>query len=267
MTRQNFYKARKERKRRENRDDMVLALVRQERETNPRAGTKKILFAIRPELERAGVRIGRNRLGTLLKRNGLLVEKRKPFRCRTTRQDPSLPPSPNRIKDMAIDAPGKAVCSDITYIYTDEGFLYLALVMDMFTRYVVGWSICGTLGTEGPLAALEMAARELGKGNGVVAHSDRGCQYAARAYRALLEELGWFSSMTEELHCYENAMAERLNGILKGEYFLDRRFKTKAEAIAAIEEAIRVYNHRRLHEALGYKTPAQFRAEWGKKAA
>jgi transposase InsO family protein len=82
-----------------------------------------------------------------------------------------------------------------------------------------------------------------------------------------LEELGWVSSMTEELHCYENAMAERLNGILKGEYFLDRRFKTKAEAIAAIEEAVRVYNHRRLHEALGYKTPAQFKAEWGKKAA
>lgn len=267
MTRQNYYKARQARRCRENHDALVLALVRQEREVNPRAGTKKILAAIRPELAAASVRMGRNRLGRLLKRHGLLVEKHKSFRCRTTRQDPALVPSPNRVKDMELNAPGQAVASDITYVYTREGFLYLALMMDLFTREIIGYAVRETLETEGPLAALAMAGKALGGRGGVVAHSDRGCQYASHAYRARLEEMGWLSSMTEQLHCYENAKAERLNGTLKGEYGLDQPFKTKAAALPAIENAIWTYNHRRLHEKLGYKTPSQFRAEWTEQAA
>jgi transposase InsO family protein len=266
-SRQAFYKAGKARRRRAANEGLILALVRQERAVNPMAGTRKVLAAIRPELRKAGVDIGRNRLGELLKRHGLLVERRKAFRCRTTRQDPSLPPSPNLVKGMEIDAPDKAVCSDITYIYTEEGFLYLSLTMDMFARDIVGHAVTETLEAQGPMEALMMAAKSIGRVRGVVAHSDRGCQYASHAYRALLESLGWKSSMTEELHCYENAMAERLNGILKGEYFLDRHFRTKDEARQAIEEAIRTYNTRRLHEKLGYKTPAEFRAAWRGEAA
>ena len=244
-------------------EGLILALVRQERAVNPCAGTRKLLVAIRPELRRAGFDIGRNRLGELLKREGLLVERRRVFRCRTTKQDPSLVPSPNLVRDMAVDRPDQALCADITYIYTEEGFLYLSLMADMFARDIVGYAISDTLETEdGPLKALRMAAKTIGAGKEVVAHSDRGCQYASHAYRGLLEALGWKSSMTEELHCYENAMAERLNGILKGEYFLDRHFRTKSEARTAIEEAIWIYNHRRLHEKLGYKTPAAFRAGW-----
>ena len=263
ISRAAFYKAAKARSRKEIDEELILALVRQEREVNPCAGTKKVLVAIRPELRKAGFNIGKNRLNDLLKREGLLVEPRKVFRCRTTKQDPSLVPSPNIVKDMKLTAPDQALCSDITYIYTEEGFIYLSLVMDMFAKDIVGWAMSDTLETEtGPLAALKMAAKAVGPGKEVVAHSDRGCQYGSHAYRALLEALGWKSSMTEELHCYENGMAERLNGILKGEYFLDRHFKTKAEARKAIEEAIWIYNHRRLHEKLGYKTPAAFRADW-----
>ena len=263
ISRQAFYKDEKARSRKEVDEGLVLALVRREREVNPCAGTKKVLAAIRPELRRAGFDIGRNRLGALLKREGLLVERRKVFRCRTTRQDPSLVPSPNLVKGMSIDRPDQALCSDITYVYTEEGFLYLSLVMDMFARDIVGWALGDTLETEdGPLKALKMAAKAVGPGKDVVAHSDRGCQYGSHAYRKLLDALGWRSSMTEELHCYENAMAERLNGILKGEYFLDRHFRTKDEARRAVEEAIWIYNHRRLHEKLGYRTPAAFRAAW-----
>ena len=172
-------------------------------------------------------------------------------------------PSPNLVKDMMLTAPDQAICSDIMYIYTDEGFIYLSLSMDMFAKDIVGWAMSDTLETEaGPLAALKKAAKAVGPGKAVVAHSDRGCQYGSHAYRELLNALGWRSSMTEELHCYENAMAERLNGILKGEYFLNRHFKTKAEARKAVEEAIWIYNHRRIHEKLNYKTPAAFRAEW-----
>ena len=268
ISRAAFYKAAKTRSRKEVNEELILALVRQEREVNPCAGTRKVLVAIRPKLKKAEIDIGRNRLGELLKRNGLLVEPRKVFRCRTTKQDPSLIPSSNLVKNMEITAPDQALCSDITYIYTEEGFIYLSLVMDMFAKDIVGWAMSDTLETEsGPLEALKMAAKVVGYGKEVVAHSDRGCQYGSHVYRALLDVLGWKSSMTEELHCYENGMAERLNGILKGEYFLDRHFKTKADARKAIKEAIWIYNHRRLHEKLNYKTPVAFRAEWFKKAA
>ncbi len=268
VSRQAFYKQRRARARKFVNEELVLALVRQERETNPRAGTKKVLAAIRPELEEAGCQIGRNRLGDLLRRNGLLIERRKSFRCRTTRQDPSLPVSPNLVADMEITEPDQVLCSDITYIYTEEGYLYLSLTMDMFTRQAVGYAVSETLDTEsGPLEALRMAAKAIGGRRGVVAHSDRGCQYGSHAYREQLSALGWVSSMTAERHCYENAMAERLNGILKGEYFLDRHFKTKAEARLAIDQTVWIYNNRRLHEKLNYQTPVAFRAKWSKEVA
>lgn len=262
-----YYKNRKARARLANKEDFILLLARRERMVNPMAGCKKVLLAIRPEMSKEGVSMGVNKFYSLMRRNGMLVPKRKKYSCKTTKQDKSLVPAPNLVKDMEISGPGQALCSDITYIYTEEGFLFLSLTMDMFVRDIVGWAVCDSLKAEGPLDALKMAAKTIGDVVGVVAHSDRGCQYACRLYRELLEALGWKSSMTEELHCYENAMAERLNGILKGEYFLDRHFKTKAEARKAIEEAIWVYNHRRLHESLGYKTPAAFRAEWRKEAA
>ena len=246
-----FYKSRTARKRLENKEDFILLLARRERMVNPMAGCKKVLFAIRPAMAAEGVSMGVNRFFRLMKKNGMLVPKRKKYSCVTTRQDKSLVPSPNLVKDMVIDRPDQALCSDITYVYTEEGFLFLSLVMDML----------------GPLAALEMAGRTLRPDARPVAHSDRGCQYGSHEYREALERLGWLSSMTEELHCYENAMAERLNGILKHEYFLDTHFKTKKEAVRAIEEVIRIYNTRRLHEKCGYKTPAAFRAEWLRKEA
>ena len=240
--------------------------MREERETNPRAGTVKVLEAIKPKLAAADALIGRNKLNALLKKNNLLVEKRKVFRPKTTQQDPSLPVSRNLVKDMELTRPNQAVCADITYISTGEGFLFLALVMDMVAKDIVGWDISESLEADGAVRALKMAGRRLPKGSKVVAHSDKGCQYGSRKYLEVLAALGWQSSMTEELHCYENAMAERLNGILKGEYYLDCCFRTKAEAIAAVKRVIEIYNTRRLHEKLGYKTPAAYREEMARAA-
>lgn len=259
MTRQWFYSSEKARKRHEVNEGLVVELLRQERKVNPRAGAKKVLFAIRSELKRAGISIGINRFGNLLKKNNLLVKKRKKYQCRTTKQDSSLIPSPNLVKDLKIDSPNQAVCSDITYVYTKEGFVYLSLMMDMFARDIIGYDVRDDLTTEGPLAALKMASKKLGPEAKPIAHSDRGCQYASHMYRKLLDSLGWRSSMTEELHCYENGMAERLNGILKSEYYLDSKFNTKEEAKQAIKTAIWTYNHRRLHEKLNYRTPSEFR--------
>ena len=244
----------------------VLACVREERETNPRAGTVKVHEAIKSKLAAADALIGRNKLNALLKRNNLLVEKRKVFRPKTTQQDPSLPVSRNLVKDMKLSRPNQAVCADITYISTGEGFLFLALVMDMVAKDIVGWDISESLEADGAVRALKMAGRKLPRGAKVVAHSDKGCQYGSHKYLEVLAALGWQSSMTEELHCYENAMAERLNGILKGEYYLDCCFRTKAEAIAAVKRVIEIYNTRRLHEKLGYKTPAAYREEMAKAA-
>lgn len=262
-----YYKDRRARARLANKEDLILLLARRERIVNPMAGCEKVLYAIRPAMANEGVSMGVNRFYKLMKKNDMMVPKRRKYSCTTTKQDKSLVPSPNLVKGMTIDAPDQALCSDITYIYTDEGFLFLSLMMDMFVRDIVGWAVLDSLKTEGPLAALEMASRTLGPDAKPVAHSDRGCQYNSHAYIEALEKLGWKSSMTEELHCYENAMAERLNGILKHEYFLDMHFKTKAEAKKAIEEAINIYNTRRLHEKLGFKTPKAFRAEAKKKVA
>lgn len=256
-----YYKDRKARERLANREDFILLLARRERMVNPMAGCEKVLYAIRPAMAAEGVSMGVNRFYELMRRNGMMVPKRRKYSCRTTRQDKSLVPSPNLLKGLEINALDQAVCANITYIYTDEGFLFLSLMTDMFVRDVVGWAVRDSLKTEGPLAALAMAGRTIRPDAKPVAHSDRGCQYGSHEYREALRKLGWKSSMTEELHCYENAMAECLNGILKQEYFLDARFKTKAEAVRAIEAAIRIYNTRRLHEKLGFKTPQAFREE------
>lgn len=221
FTRQAFYKAKKARAHKEIKEELILACVREERETNPRAGTVKVLEAIRPKLVASDALIGRNKLNALLKEHHMLIEKRKVFHPKTTQQDPSLPVSKNLVKDMELTKPNQAVCSDITYISTDEGFLYLALVMDMVAKDIVGWDISESLEADGAVRAVKMAIRTLPEGAQVVAHSDRGCQYGSRKYLDVLASNGWVSSMTEELHCYENAMAERLNGILKGEYYLD----------------------------------------------
>ena len=263
----SYYKGRKTRARLANREDFILLLARRERIVNPMAGCEKVLYAIRPAMAGEGVSTGVNRFYRLMRRNGMMVPKRRKCSCTTTRQDKSPVPSPNLVRDMAIDAPDQALCSDITYIYTEEGFLFLSPMVDMFVHDIVGRAVRDSLKTEGPLAALAMAGRTLDPQARPVAHSDRGCQYGSHEYREALRKLGWRSSMTEELHCYENAMAERLNGILKHEYFLDTHFKTKAEARRAVEEAIRVYNTRRLHEKLGFKTPKAFREEAMRKVA
>jgi len=186
-----YYKGRKARARLANREDFVLLLARRERMVNPMAGCEKVLYAIRPAMAGEGVSMGVNQFYKLMKKNGLMVPKRKKYSCTTTRQDKSLVPSPNLVKDMEINAPDQALCSDITYVYTEEGFLFLSLMMDMFVHDIVGWAVCDSLKTDGPLAALAMASRTQKPGAKPVAHSGRGCQYASHAYREALEKLGY----------------------------------------------------------------------------
>lgn len=260
MSRQNYYAARRLRQRRQVDEGMIVELVKRERRMQPRIGGRKLRYLIQPTLDEAGVEIGRDRFFEVLAEHDLLVE-RKPGMPRTTNSRHSLPVFYNLLAGKQFAAPNEAMVSDLTYIRTDEGFLYAALITDVVSRKIVGAHIGDSLEAEGCLAALEQALRQLPDGKYPIHHSDRGCQYCCHAYVERLQARGLAISMTESMHCYENAMAERVNGILKQEYELDRTFRTKAQAKAAFEQAVWLYNHRRPHLRLNYRFPSDVHAE------
>jgi transposase InsO family protein len=254
MSRQNYYKARIQRRRREADGGLIERLVRAERAVQPRLGGKKLFHILRQKLADAGVKIGRDRFFAVLREKSLLLE-RLPGRPKTTDSRHSLPVFRNLVKDMTLGGPNQAWAGDITYIRTGEGFLYLSLIMDLWSRKIVGYHAGDTLETEGALRSLDMALSNLPKGAFPIHHSDRGCQYCSHLYVGKLREHELKISMTEEMHCYENANAERLNGILKQEYGLGFSFRRKKQARQAVDEAVFLYNTRRPHAALKFETP------------
>lgn len=265
MSRQNFYKGRKQRDRYKVDAALIVELVRAERAIQPRLGGKKLYVLLKPKLQEAGIEVGRDRFFKVIAEQGLLLEP-LPKAPRTTNSRHSLPVFRNLVTEMELSGPNQAWVSDITYIRTDEGFLYLSLITDAWSRKIVGYHAGDTLETEGCLRALERAVKELVEGMFPVHHSDRGCQYCSHVYTGRLREYGLGISMTDKMHCYENAKAERVNGILKQEYYLGGCFRTKKQAVEAVEQAVCLYNTRRPHLALKYKTPETVHREL-KKAA
>jgi len=254
MSRQNFYKGRIVRQRAEVDADFVVQLVRGERALQPRLGGRKLFKILASVLENEGIKLGRDGFFAILREKGLLVPP-LPKSTRTTRFEPSLPVFRNLVSGLELSGPNQAWAADITYIRTDEGFLYLSLITDMWSRKIVAFHVGDSLETEGALSALAIALASLRCGEKPMHHSDRGCQYASHLYVGKLREAGLQISMTEELHCYENAMAERVNGILKQEYYIGSCFKNKNQAEAAVKEAVFLYNTRRPHKSLDYETP------------
>jgi len=260
MSRQNYYAARRLRQRREIDEAMIVELVKQERRMQPRLGGRKLLYLLGRDLDEANVSIGRDRFFEVLAENNLLVRPKR-GRPRTTNSRHSLPVFHNLLAGNTFTSSNEAWVSDLTYIRTDEGFLYAALITDVASRKIVGAHIGDSLEAEGCLAALDHALSELPEGKHPIHHSDRGCQYCCHAYVERLQDRGLSISMTEIMHCYENAMAERINGILKQEYEMDRTFRTKAQAKKAFEQAVWLYNHRRPHLRLDYRFPADVHVE------
>ena len=260
MSRQNYYAARRLRQRRQVDEAMVLELVRRERRMQPRLGGRKLLHLLREDFSEAGVNLGRDRFFELLAESDMLVIP-KPGAPRTTNSRHSLPVFANLLAGQVLSAPNEAWVSDLTYIRTDEGFLYAALITDAYSRKIVGAHIGDSLEAEGCLLALEQALATLPAGKYPIHHSDRGCQYCCHEYVERLQTRELPISMTQVMHCYENAQAERVNGILKQEYELDRRFRTKEQARKAFEQAVWLYNHRRPHLRLNYRFPADVHHE------
>ena len=220
----------------------------------PKLGGRKLLHIIGPDLASAGVSIGRDRFFVLLSVHDMLIE-RKSRHCRTTNSWHGFQVYPNLLKECVATGAHQVLVSDITYIWTDEGFVYLALVMDSWSRAIVGYDCSDSLEAEGASRALSMALGQLPKDCNAIHHSDRGSQYCCKSYVGALKSSGLRISMTEENHCYENSQAERLNGILKQEYGLGDGFGCKQDAYAAVRQAVDLYNNRRPHQSLSYECP------------
>lgn len=251
-TRQNYYKRIKEQFLKHDQTDQVLQSVLKERGKMPRLGTRKLQHRMALQ----GMYYGRDRLFSLLGNHGLLI---KPLRSytKTTYSKHWLKKYSNLIKHREVTMPNQVWVSDITYIKTDEGYNYLSLVTDKFSRKIVGYDLSNSLKAEGAIRALEMAIRENEIHDELIHHSDRGLQYCCYEYQQLLKEHQIKPSMTEQSDPYENALAERMNGILKTEFCLEDGFPTAQLAQWAIEEAIETYNVLRPHLSLNMKTPIE----------
>ena len=259
FSRQAFYQGQQARQRQGVDQAAVVELVRRERALQPRLGGRKLKVLLAPALEERRIRLGRDRLFALLRRAGLLVPPRA-ARPHTTDSRHRFARHPNLLRHVEPSMPHQVWVADLTYVRTGEGFMYLSLLSDAHSRKIVGWQASDTLEAEGCLRALAMALGQLPQGCRPIHHSDRGTQYCCHAYTGQLRRRGLAISMTEANHCYENAQAERVNGILKVEYGLEARFGSKARALVAIREAITLYNERRPHQALGYRIPAEVHA-------
>lgn len=256
LSRQAYYKSLKQKIKTELEKEKVLMLVRECRKQLLREGARKLHRRLKGDFREMGLKIGRDKLLDILREAGMLVEPRKKY-VHTTQSSHWYYIHPNRIRDFVPTGVHQLWVSDITYIRTKEGFMFLALITDAYSRKIVGFDISDSLELEGCLRALKMALKQLPAGHSLIHHSDRGVQYCSYDYTDLLKENNIAISMASKGNCYENAMAERVNGILKQEFYLDETFSSKQQATKSCKEAIKLYNQIRLHENIDYMTPEQ----------
>ena len=254
LTRDAYYKYKKRYVKRIKIEDQVLDLVHKRRRTLPREGARKLMKSLKADFERHNIKIGRDHLLHILRDNDLLIGRKK-YSSRTTNSHHRFYKYKNIIKDVVINRSNQVWAADITYIRTINGFCYLALLTDMHSRKIVGFDLSDSLELTGCVRALKKALYHNSGLRNLTHHSDRGIQYCSNVYTNELKRKKIAISMTEENHCYENALAERVNGILKDEFYLDQTFASVQEAKRATKNAVKLYNSKRLHLSLDYKTP------------
>lgn len=224
------------------------------RRSLPREGVRKLVKSLDNEFTKASLKVGRDTLFNVLRQHNMLTLRKK-YTARTTNSYHRFYKYNNIIKDMDVTRPNQVWVSDITYIRTIKGFCYLALITDMYSRKIVGYDLSDSLELDGCVRALNKAIYQAKNIKELIHHSDRGIQYCSNVYTQILKRKKIDISMTEENHCYENALAERVNGILKDEFYLDQTFTDVTHAKRATKNAIKLYNEIRLHLSLDYKTP------------
>ncbi len=237
-------------------DQIILELVRALRQRHPRLGGRKLYHELCPALRSLGFQRGRDAFFALLRAHDLLIQPKRTAH-RTTWA--GWRRCPNRVSELEITHINQVWVADITYILSEKGYFYLALLTDVFSRFIVGFDLSTSLLTEGALRALQQALdkAEPAQLTGLIHHSDHGVQYTAAAYRERLQSAGILSSMGEVGNCYDNALAERVNGILKIEYALDTLFRDFSHASQAVKQAVYLYNFERPHFSLDLAKPAE----------
>lgn len=209
------------------------------------------------ELHRRGFGVNHKKIRRLMKEKHLLV-KRKKRMPKTTDSNHSFPRYPNLVRDLDVNRINQVWVTDITYVICGKIFLYLALIMDLFSRKVVGWELSRNVDTDLTLTALNKAIKSRGGVKGCIHHSDHGSQYLAGAYMARLGELGMMPSMGEVGNSYDNAFAENLNKTIKNEEVWINEYETFEQAYEGIANFVRKYNEKRLHSSIGYVPPNEF---------
>lgn len=237
-------------------EELIIGMVLDIRRRHPFIGGKKLYKWLKEDIEKAGIKMGRDKFFELLGKNNLLIRRKRKY-VYTTDSWHRFHVYKNRLKHKQLQKANQGWVSDITYIRTSKEFMYLFLITDAYSRKIVGWRLSDSLKVEGAIDALKMAIRQCPHTKDVIHHSDRGIQYCCKGYTKLLKKAKMQISMTEENHCYENAIAERVNGILKQEYGLDETFISESIAAKAVKQAIWSYNVERPHWSLNFRTPEQ----------
>lgn len=257
ISRQAYYKRCHAEKHCANRAEQVIGIVQEKRLRQPRIGTRKLHYLLKSRFEQAGLKIGRDTLFRILRQAHLLVMPKRSYH-KTTLSHHRFYRHPNLLRGDAVPyTPSRSEevwVADITYLNTRKDPVYLSLVTDAYSRRIVGYHVHETLHTQGVANALKMALRHRKTQNPLIHHSDRGIQYCSLAYQRIHEKHQITCSMTDGYDCYQNALAERMNGILKME-FLIHDPENIQEARKMVEESIHIYNHERPHCALQYETP------------
>lgn len=238
-------------------NEILLVYVKEVRKQQPRLGTRKMYDMLQNTMKANSIKIGRDKFFALLGESDLLVKKRRKH-VRTTDSNHVYKRYRNLIKDYIPTGPEQILVSDITYLSadTDCGFVYLSLVTDLYSKKIMGYHVHPTLETNGPLEALKMAlAKRVHLDSKLIHHSDHGIQYCCAEYISVLESNQIQISMSSRGNPYENATAERVNGILKSEYYLDCYFANLEEARAVVTNTVSIYNELRPHASCDYLTP------------
>lgn len=243
-------------------DALVLKLVSEIRKELPRCGTDKLYFMLKEQLKSHKIKIGRDGLYRLLGAYGLLIRhrKRKPY---TTNSNHRYKKYPNLIRNLTVFEAGKLWVSDITYIRVKNDFAYLSIITDAYSHKIVGYKLHPTLHARGTVDALIMASKDEKITKELIHHSDRGVQYCCQEYVEMINHLNIQLSMTENGDPYENAIAERINGILKYEHKLKETFTSFEAAKSAVEAAVKAYNEIRIHDSCNRLTPIKAHEEKG----
>ena len=265
ITKQAYYQGINRDKIRELEREKVINLVIKYRKTLPKTGTVKLYEYLQPKLMEIKIKMGRDALNDLLRSRGMLIRKTKRFHI-TTDSKHFYYKSPNLLTDLDINHSEQVFVSDITYIQTDEGHAYLALVTDAYSRKIMGWSLENNMKVQMVKDALAMAHKNcIFNHISIIHHSDRGIQYCCPDYSQFAENKGFVLSTTQQYDPYENAIAERINGILKYEFGLKNTIKTVEIAQKIVAEAVELYNNQRMHWSLDLKKPQEVHLQYNKQ--